>query len=106
MRPYSATLISYILCTASLINALPASQTGSVSWQPCSQQNATIPIQCGTLTVPLDYSDPLSNKTLDLQLVKVSAVKRPRKGSILFNPGGPGGSGRNIVGQGGGAFLV
>ncbi|CAL8580360.1 hypothetical protein XPA_006089 [Xanthoria parietina] len=52
---------------------------------------------CGTLTVPLDYVDTTSNATLELQLVKVSAVKQPKKGSILFNPGGPGSPGRDLI---------
>ena len=96
-----------LLLVASIVYALPASQHGSVNWQPCPQQNGSVPIQCGTLTVPLDYADPPSNKTLDLELVKVSAVKQPRRGSILFNPGGPGDSGRNLVaGDSGPAFLL
>lgn len=52
---------------------------------------------CGTLTVPLDYVGTTSNATLELQLVKVSAVKQPKKGSILFNPGGPGSPGRDLI---------
>ena len=91
------TLAASIIASFNLAYALPASQNGSVTWAPCAQQNASLPLQCGTLTVPLDYSDPTSNRTLDLQLVKVSAVNQPRKGSILFNPGGPGDSGRDIV---------
>ena len=94
MKP---NLALWAIVSAHLVHALSNTQNGSVTWQPCSQQNGTLPIQCGTLTVPLDYSDPTSNRTLDLQLVKVNAVKSPRKGSILFNPGGPGDSGRAQV---------
>ena len=67
--------------------------------------SATIPkatddsLQCATLTVPLDYDDP-SGKTIDLALVRVPAAK-DRKGAILFNPGGPGGSGFDYIAQGG-----
>jgi len=40
-------------------------------------------------------------------LVKVSAAKQPKKGSILFNPGGPGESGRDwVAGPYGEAQLV
>ena len=67
-----------------------------IRWSPCPQ-NGTVPLTCGKLTVPLDYTDLGSNKTIDLDLVKVSAAKQPKKGSILFNPGGPGGGGRDFV---------
>ncbi|KAL8938442.1 MAG: hypothetical protein Q9216_003892 [Gyalolechia sp. 2 TL-2023] len=47
--------------------------------------------------VPLDYTNTTSDATLELQLVKISATKQPKKGSILFNPGGPGQGGRDFV---------
>jgi hypothetical protein len=56
-----------------------------------------MPLNCASFEVPLDYTDPQSNKTVDLTLVKVDAVKQPAKGSVLFNPGGPGGSGLQFV---------
>ncbi|KAL8672746.1 MAG: hypothetical protein Q9168_002800 [Polycauliona sp. 1 TL-2023] len=68
----------------------------SIDWFPCSR-GGTLPVQCANLTVLLDYVNATSNATLNLQLVKVSAVKRPKKGSILFNPGGPGAPGRAFV---------
>ncbi|KAL6706275.1 hypothetical protein ACN47E_005565 [Coniothyrium glycines] len=51
------------------------------------------PIYCATLPVPLDYTNTDSGKTVDLQLIKIKATKEPFKGSVLTNPGGPGGSG-------------
>ncbi|EFE37774.1 proteinase, putative [Trichophyton verrucosum HKI 0517] len=62
---------------------------GKISWGPCDI-NATLPIQCGSLGVPLDYTDSKSNATLNLQLLKVPAINGASKGSILFNFGGPG----------------
>lgn len=52
---------------------------------------------CANLTVPLDYTSLEHNRTLDLQLIKIKANKRPFKGSVLTNPGGPGGSGVNWI---------
>ena len=69
-----------------------------IHWSSC-KQNGTVPFVCGTFQVPLDYTDPASNVSLTLELVKVSAVKQPKKGSILFNPGGPGEPGRDYVVQ-------
>ena len=48
---------------------------------------------CGQLRVPLDYRDP-SRKAIDLFLVRVRlAGQQKRIGSLVVNPGGPGGSG-------------
>lgn len=69
---------------------------GTINWFSC-QQNATLPVTCGTLAVPLDYTDAGCKNTLDLQLLKFNATKKPVKGSILFNPGGPGDSTREFL---------
>lgn len=75
--------------------------TEQIKWTMC-QQNATIPIECGTLAVPLDYTDIEHGGTLNLELVRVNATKKEKKGSIIFNPGGPGEPGRNhLTGESG-----
>ncbi len=54
---------------------------------------------CGKVGVPLDYSRP-TGKALQLFVVKVhSKSQKPadRIGSLLVNPGGPGGSGVNLA---------
>ncbi|OGM42313.1 proteinase [Aspergillus bombycis] len=61
-----------------------------ITWGACQEETVTAPAQCGNLTVPLDYTQPESDKTLQLQLLKVPATREPKKGSILFNFGGPG----------------
>ncbi|MCK1796072.1 alpha/beta hydrolase [Streptomyces sp. XM4193] len=50
--------------------------------------------QCATLKAPLDYADP-DGETMDLALVRArtKASGEERLGSLLFNFGGPGGSG-------------
>jgi pimeloyl-ACP methyl ester carboxylesterase len=48
---------------------------------------------CGKLRVPLDYRDP-SRKAIELFLVRVRmGGQQKRIGSLVVNPGGPGGSG-------------
>lgn len=86
------TFLPFLHCLAV---ALP-SNSNKIDWFQC-QQNGTFPLTCGTLKVPLDYEDSDSNRSLTLQLNKVSAVKQPKKGSILINPGGPGDGGRETV---------
>lgn len=55
---------------------------------------------CATLKVPLDYADP-TGPTIELSLNELPA-RRPgeRIGSLLVNPGGPGGSGLEFVAGG------
>jgi pimeloyl-ACP methyl ester carboxylesterase len=48
---------------------------------------------CGQLAVPLDYTDP-AGQGIDLFLLRVRYATRERPlGSLVVNPGGPGGSG-------------
>jgi len=47
-------------------------------------------MSCGTLLVPLDYENSTSEQMLELQLVKIDATIQPKKGSLFYNPGGPG----------------
>ncbi|KAM0362062.1 hypothetical protein ACHAO7_010800 [Fusarium culmorum] len=45
---------------------------------------------CARLEVPLDYTNSGNTKTFHLDLMRLNATKKPHKGSVLFNPGGPG----------------
>jgi pimeloyl-ACP methyl ester carboxylesterase len=59
-----------------------------LSWTSCRSQD-----QCGELTVPLDYRHP-DGATIRLALLRVPAADRGQRiGSLVVNPGGPGGSG-------------
>lgn len=64
-----------------------------IRWSPCDI-NGTLSVLCGNLSVPLDYTNPSSDATLDIELLKTPAVNKPSRGSILFNFGGPGADGR------------
>jgi pimeloyl-ACP methyl ester carboxylesterase len=69
--------------------------------QAYSAQN----LQCTRLTVPLDYSKP-NGATITLGVLRVKATDQAHRiGSLLANPGGPGGSGMelaaNLAGSGG-----
>jgi len=75
---------------------LQVAQCQKIKWGNCTDVFVfeKVPLTCANLSVPLDYTDLKSNKSLGLQLVRVPAVKKPSRGSILFNFGGPGGDGR------------
>ncbi|KAJ4258178.1 hypothetical protein NW762_008323 [Fusarium torreyae] len=71
----------------------------SLTWGPCDLDlpgNAKEGLKagdCATLEVPLDYTNPDLDRTVQLQLVRFNATKEPFQGSVLWNPGGPGISG-------------
>ena len=71
----------------------------SVPWTDCRDG-----FQCASVPVPLDHDDPLGEQ------IAVSVIRLPagdpaqRIGSLLLNPGGPGGSGVDFV-RGVGQFL-
>ncbi len=59
-----------------------------VAWEDCRDA-----MKCAEIDVPLDYADP-SGETVSLSLIKVPARSaKQRVGSLVVNPGGPGGSG-------------
>ncbi|WP_406210914.1 alpha/beta hydrolase [Kitasatospora sp. NBC_01560] len=76
-----------------------------IAWAACADDPATTKtdesaVQCATLKVPLDYANP-GGDTLDVALSRIPAAKPDgRIGSLLVNPGGPGGSGVGMVQRG------
>ncbi|GAA2255691.1 alpha/beta hydrolase [Streptomyces amakusaensis] len=71
-----------------------AAQKG-IDWADCpADWNLPKPIQCGTVTVPLDYAKPNGRQiTLAVDRIGNTGTKEERQGALLYNPGGPGGSG-------------
>jgi pimeloyl-ACP methyl ester carboxylesterase len=61
-----------------------------LQWTDCDDG-----MQCTTATAPLDWDNPASG-SVDLALVRQPATG-DRLGSLLLNPGGPGGSGYDFV---------
>lgn len=98
----SAAVLPFIIHTAC---AAPAASTTSIQWFSCPQnETAEAPYDCGTLDVPLDYTNE-SAGTLELKMVRVNHTKEPFMGSILFNFGGPGISARSSLAFDGASFL-
>ncbi|NJQ15105.1 alpha/beta hydrolase [Streptomyces bohaiensis] len=78
-----------------------------LSWDPCEAPTAAqgggeapgelddgTPWQCATLTVPLDYQEP-DGETIGIALIRATSTAEgdARQGSLIYNFGGPGGSG-------------
>ncbi|MBK5331145.1 MAG: alpha/beta fold hydrolase [Ilumatobacteraceae bacterium] len=75
----------------------------TLNWAPCTDSSAVDPsLECATLKVPLDYDNP-SGDSLLMALIKYPA-SGDRTGAVLFNPGGPGGSGFDPIGFSGSAI--
>jgi pimeloyl-ACP methyl ester carboxylesterase len=70
----------------------PATRSGyyhqKLRWQPCDHG-----FQCARLLVPVDYQRPAWRR-FSLPVIRLRATDPARRiGSLVINPGGPGGSG-------------
>jgi pimeloyl-ACP methyl ester carboxylesterase len=72
----------------------PTGPVPPVAWSPCGDD-----LQCGSVTVPLDYRRP------DGATIRIAVERHPaedpdeRIGSLVINPGGPGTSGIDDLGN-------
>ncbi len=87
-KPSTSTVDPSI--AASAPKGLEKFYSQSVEWSSCGDG-----LQCGKVRVPMDYAQPGSEE------ITLAAIKLPstgdKKGSILVNPGGPGGSGVDFI---------
>ena len=60
-----------------------------LDWATCEDDDQ---YQCATLTVPLDHDDP-AGQTIEIAVLRSPATSGEAQGSLVVNPGGPGGSG-------------
>jgi pimeloyl-ACP methyl ester carboxylesterase len=77
---------------ASAAEAAQAPPVQKPAWKGCGGA-----FQCARLRVPLDYAKP-GGQAIELALIRIPARKPgSRIGSLVVNPGGPGGSGVEFV---------
>ncbi|MGP4046117.1 alpha/beta hydrolase [Streptomyces sp. 2A115] len=74
-----------------------------IKWSGCAVDGTPGDLECGTVTVPLDYAKP-ADGTLELAMARVRATGKSR-GSVLLNFGGPGGPGVSELATGGEDFM-
>ena len=69
-------------------------ETGTLDWSGCgSRVGDLIDLECATLAVPLDHADP-DGELIEVAVARTATANAGRRiGSLVFNPGGPGGSG-------------
>ncbi|KAH7334275.1 TAP-like protein-domain-containing protein [Rhizoctonia solani] len=79
-----------------ILNSRQTSNASTISWFTCPDSDLT---QCAFFDVPMDYNKPDGNSTVSIFMRKypATAPEDQRLGSILVNPGGPGGSGSGAV---------
>ncbi|KAH7345035.1 TAP-like protein-domain-containing protein [Rhizoctonia solani] len=68
---------------------------GDVEWYQCPNITDLL-IECGTIVVPLDYSDPNAG-TATIALGKYKAQVSPKKGTVFLGAGGPGDLGQLLA---------
>ncbi|MDR8408287.1 alpha/beta hydrolase [Nonomuraea sp. 3-1Str] len=75
-----------LLATGCTREERPGPGSGGLAWSGCGDG-----FQCAKLAVPLDHADPGGER------IRISVIRLPatgdRIGSLVLNPGGPGGSG-------------
>ena len=80
---------------------LEAFYNQEVSWYPCGDTGGMDRTEeqgkfsCATVTVPMDYNQP-DGKTIQIAMKK-RAADGDSRGPLFINPGGPGGSGIQLV---------
>lgn len=74
----------------------PAAELADFYEQELSWTDCAAGADCARLTVPLDYSDP-DRASIELAVMRRAADAPDPVGSLVLNPGGPGGSGIELV---------
>jgi pimeloyl-ACP methyl ester carboxylesterase len=88
VAPGSTTLAPTTTGPGSTTTAAPSP---AIAWKACGSN------ECGTLKVPLDHAQP-TGKTIDIAVSRRKAKNQAaRIGSLVFNPGGPGASGIELL---------
>jgi pimeloyl-ACP methyl ester carboxylesterase len=90
-RPVPAAFLAVLTILAAVAPpAVAARRDAGITWTHCADDETA---QCGDLSVPIDWADPYSPR------ITVAVARRPatdpahRIGTLIVNPGGPGGSG-------------
>ena len=100
-RRRSTALVAALGLVSTLIAVMPARAekpaAAELKWAACpadvNAKTAPLTAQCTTVPVPLDYSEP-DGARISLLVSRIASTRpEKRRGILMFNPGGPGGSG-------------
>jgi pimeloyl-ACP methyl ester carboxylesterase len=87
-------LLPVALSLLALVSVATPARAQRVVWAPCP--GALAALECATLSVPLDYAHPDQGTIAVVVSRRQAADPAHRKGVLLINPGGPGGSGLSM----------
>jgi pimeloyl-ACP methyl ester carboxylesterase len=75
--------------------AARSAQRRGVVWADCpAGWGLATPVRCGWVTVPVDYARPFGDTVrLAVDRAASTGTAAERQGALIYNPGGPGGSG-------------
>ncbi|QYH37027.1 alpha/beta hydrolase [Salinibacterium sp. M195] len=93
--------VSWFMPPTSTLTSTPTGETVAPGLDRFYQQvldwsNCGDALQCATAIAPVDWENP-EGDTIELALVRQTATGKDRIGSLLVNPGGPGGSGFDFI---------
>ena len=93
--------VSWFLPPASSTTSTPTNETVDAALEPYYHQvlewsTCNGSMQCATAKAPLDWADP-GGEQVELALIRQTATSGTAQGSLLINPGGPGGSGYDFI---------
>ncbi|SCK43307.1 TAP-like protein [Streptomyces sp. WMMB 714] len=81
---------------AGTASAASAAAAAGIDWTECpAAEQLPAPVECGKVTVPVDYARPAGEK-IRLTVSRRGATGPARQGALLYNPGGPGGNGMSF----------
>ncbi|QWB22582.1 MULTISPECIES: alpha/beta hydrolase [Streptomyces] len=93
--------LAVVLGLSGSLVAVPAAADGprasQVRWGACPEdvvaEAAPTELRCATVPVPVDYADP-GGARIDLMISRLASTNpEERRGTLMLNPGGPGGAG-------------
>jgi pimeloyl-ACP methyl ester carboxylesterase len=89
-RPILAAFLTVLVAVTVAATPAYAVRGGVPKWQPCEEDKTA---QCATLTVPVDWAQPYGPSVAIALARRPAADPKQRIGTLVVNPGGPGGSG-------------
>jgi pimeloyl-ACP methyl ester carboxylesterase len=95
----AASAISSFVATALAKEETPVAAP-QLRWEPCGEVYPDT--ECAVASVPLDYDEP-DGELIGIQLARVAGADA--KATLFVNPGGPGGSGVDLIVGGFGFYL-
>ncbi len=94
--PVVTWTIDYGTPTPAVQGAEEAATPAPLAWKRCSEQ-LPAELECAQMQTPMNYAAP-DGPTVTLTMTRLKATDPEKRiGSLIINPGGPGGAGSDIL---------